>query len=381
MIERRPGGKYRVRWYETGRGGRRRSRTFTRERDARMFEAEVVRRKALGEFAFLEASEKRLADLATEWWELYAKPNLAYNTLAGYALVLDKHILPRLGTLRLREVTPEVLARFRAELEQAGVGRSNVRISLVVVQAMFSRAQEWGWVSTNPARAVRKPSGRRERAVVCLEPARVEDIRAVLLAEGRHYAALMVSLAAYAGLRIPEEVLALEWRHVRDQTLLVEQRLIDGEIVPGQKVRHFRPRAVDLVASLRQELAEHRLRMGRPEGLIFVRRDGLPWRRHDFNNWRRRVWHEARARAGVEPLPPYDLRHAFASLQIRAGVAIPDLAEQLGHSPQMTLTTYAHVMRELRGLPSLSTEEQIQAARASRRPKVDPKAGFRGLIR
>jgi integrase len=239
---------------------------------------------------------------------------------------------------------------------------------------MFSRAQEWGWVSTNPARAVRKPSGRRERAVVCLEPARVEDIRAVLLAEGRHYAALMVSLAAYAGLRIPEEVLALEWRHVRDQTLLVEQRLIDGEIVPGQKVRHFRPRAVDLVASLRQELAEHRMRMGRPEGLIFVRRDGLPWRRHDFNNWRRRVWHEARARAGVEPLPPYDLRHAFASLQIRAGVAIPDLAEQLGHSPQMTLTTYAHVMRELRGLPSLSTEEQIQAARASRRPKVDPKA-------
>lgn len=374
MIERLPNGKYRVRWYEAGRRGRRRSRSFPREKDAKLFEAEVIRRKALGGFVFLEASGKRLEELAREWWELYAKPNLAYNTLAGYAPMLDKHILPRLGGLRVRDVTPEVLARFRADLEKQGVGRSSVRISLVVVQAMFARAEEWGWVSSNPARVVRKPSCTRERAVVCLAPARTEDIRAILLAQERQYAALMVSLAAYAGLRIPEEVLALEWRHVREQTLLVEQRLIEGEIVPGQKVRHFRPRAVDLVAPLRQDLAEYRLRMGRPNGLIFLRRDELPWRRHDFNNWRRRLWHPAREAAGVESLPPYDLRHAFASLQIRAGVSIPELAEQLGHSPQMTLLTYAHVMRELKGLPALSAEDQIQAAREARRPLVDHRA-------
>jgi hypothetical protein len=83
-------------------------------------------------------------------------------------------------------------------------------------------------------------------------------------------------------------------------TRRVEQRLIEGEIVPGEKVRNFRPRAVDLVGPLRQDLAEYRLRMGRPDGLIFVRRDGLPWRRHDVNHWRRRVWHPAREAAGVE---------------------------------------------------------------------------------
>jgi integrase len=49
-------------------------------------------------------------------------------------------------------------------------------------------------------------------------------------------------------------------------------------------------------------------------------------------------------------------------LQIRAGVSLSELAEQLGHAPQMTLSTYAHVMRELRGLPPLTAEEQIQAA-------------------
>ncbi len=373
MIEKLANGRYRVRWYDAGREGRRRSRAFARKTDAQLFEAELRRRRALGEFAFLEASNKRVEDLACDWWEIYAKPNLAYNTLAGYAPALDKHVLPRLGKLKLRDVTPEVLGRFRADLEKVGVGRSGVRISLVVVQAMFSRAQEWGWVSSNPAKAVRKPSARRERAVVCLEPARVEAIRAVMLAQQRHYAALMVSLAAYAGLRIPEEVLGLEWRHVRDRTLLVEQRLIEGQITPGQKVRHFRARAIDLVAPLKQDLAEYQLRMGRPQGLIFPRRDGDPWVRHDYQNWRRRIWHPAREQAGVESLPPYHLRHAFASLQIRAGISIPELAEQLGHAPQMTLSTYAHVMRELKGLPPLSADAQIQGAREARRPSVDPK--------
>jgi hypothetical protein len=73
----------------------------------------------------------------------------------------------------------------------------------------------------------------------------------------------------------------------------------------------------------------------------------------------------------VQLLPPYDLRHSFASLQIRAGLSLPELAEQLGHAPQMTLATYAHVMRELRGLPALSAEAQIQAARQPRSPQVD----------
>jgi integrase len=73
--------------------------------------------------------------------------------------------------------------------------------------------------------------------------------------------------------------------------------------------------------------------------------------------------------------PPYDLRHAFASLQIRAGMSIPELAEQLGHSPQMTVMTYTHVIRELKGEPRMSAEKQInRARRKTRGPQVDPQA-------
>jgi integrase len=65
-------------------------------------------------------------------------------------------------------------------------------------------------------------------------------------------------------------------------------------------------------------------------------------------------------------MPPYDLRHAFASLQIRAGVSVPELAEQMGHAPAMTIGTYTHVIRELKGEPLVPAEEQIERAREER---------------
>ena len=38
------------------------------------------------------------------------------STLANYATLWDAHVLPRLGAMRLRDLNPEVIARFRADL-------------------------------------------------------------------------------------------------------------------------------------------------------------------------------------------------------------------------------------------------------------------------
>jgi integrase len=377
-VTKREDGRWEVRWRVAGRNSPRRKRIFDRKSDADRFETEIRRRKALGELALFEQRTRSVEELATEWWAKYAVPNLADWTLKGYERMLVSHVQPRLGAMRVGEVNAEVVADFRAKLEAAGVGRHSVRQSMVVLQAMYEQAIRWGWVQVNPVKAVRKRSARRERAVVCLAPAQVEKIRAALIAKGKLYAATMVSLIAYQGLRTPEELLALEVKHVRKNTLLIEQRNIVGEIVGGQKVRGFHPRAIDLLDPVRRDVQEYLLATGIRSGLLFPRRDGKPWRLHDYNNWRRRVWKSARETAGVDPLPPYDLRHAFASLQIRAGMSIPELAEQMGHSPQMTVMTYTHVIRELKGEPRLSAEKQIERARSKARgPQVDPKAGAR----
>jgi integrase len=369
-LERLDDGRWRVRWYVGGRGSSRRQRTFARKSDALTFDAELRRRKAMGELALFERRNRPVESLATEWWSKHAVPNLSEWTLRKYKRMLVKHIQPGLGAARVGEITPERVAEFRARLERDGVGRDSVRVSTVVLQAMFAQAVRWGWVASNPVKSVRKPSGRRQRAVVCLAPKQVEAIRAQFLAREELYAATIVSLVAYQGLRVPEEVLGLAARHVRHNTLLVEQRNIDGTLVAGQKVRGFHPRAVDLVEPVRRDLAEYVLAQGIREGPLFPRGEGGPWRSHDYQNWRRREWHPAREAAGIEPLPQYDLRHAFASLHVRAGTSIPELAEQLGHSPQMTISTYAHVIRELKGMPTMPVEEQIQEARKKARGRL-----------
>lgn len=360
-----PDGSWTIRWRVGGRGSKRRQKTFRRKSDAETYLREVQRRKEMGQLVSLDLGNQTVEELALQWWANYATPNLADHTLDKYQRVLAAHVTPALRHYRVHEITAQVLMDFRAGLERQGVGRDSVRVALVVLQAMFRQAVRWGWTQVNPVQYVEKPSGKRERAVVCLSPDQIESVRGALLQDKKAYAASIVSLLAYAGLRFPEEVLALQVRHIRARTVLVEQRNIRGETVAGQKVKGLPPRAVGLTQPVRQDIAEYLMGLDgvRQDAPLFPRADGQFWRHHDVGNWRSRVWHPARVRARVGLLPPYDLRHAFASLQIRAGVSIPELAEQMGHSPQMTVSTYTHVIQDLRGEPTMSAEDQILKAR------------------
>jgi site-specific recombinase XerC len=111
---------------------------------------------------------------------LYAQPNLAASTLVSYARVWDLHVLPYLGSHKLRQITPEVAANLRAELETAGVGAATVRRALFVLQSVMRLAALQGKVRSNPVKMVRKPRLDR-RTVRPLAPATVERIRAQLV--------------------------------------------------------------------------------------------------------------------------------------------------------------------------------------------------------
>jgi integrase len=361
---------WRVRW--TTEAGVKRAATFDTERDAKDFEARLRLLRRSNDLASLDAGRETLAEFAQEWWELEATPRLERATLLGYASHWNRHVLPRLGHMQLREITPLVLTRFRADLDRDGVGQETIRRTLVLLQSIFARAVEWQRVGSNPVRAVRKPRTQRRRAVMPLAPATIEAIRSYLLDHGHRDGATLVSLLGYAGLR-PEEALALQWRHMRERTLLVEQAVSDGEL-KGQKTNRP-PRTVDLLAPLKQDLAEWRLAAGRPPQDAFLfpgATSERPWRDHDYRNWRKRHFRPAAEAAGVPTARPYDLRHSFASLMLHEGrVGIVDLASQLGHSPTMTLNTYGHVIAELREAPKRSAADQINAAR-NRDPTTPP---------
>ena len=164
----------------------------------------------------------------------------------------------------------------------------------------------------------------------------------------------------YAGLR-PQEALALEWRHVRDRTLLVERALSDGELKLLKSRRQ--PRTVKLLAPLREDLADWRA-AATVRGPVFASSSGGFWRASDWRTWRKRIYRPVAEAVGIDGARPYDLRHAFASLLIHEGrLSVVEIAAQLGHNPTVCLDTYAHVMAEQDGGERVGAEEQIAAAR------------------
>ena len=343
--------------------GQNRAKVLGRKRDAEAFDAELRRRRRLGELGLLDAGNERLADFAQDWWKLYAEPNLAKSTLRVYAELWDAHVLPRLGQLKLRELTVETLQRYRLELQRDGVGQASARKALVMLQGMLQRAVEWGRLPSNPMVAVKKPPAGRKRLVQPLSPEVVETMRALSLEQGLTRDATLLSVLAYAGLR-PGEAIGLRWSCIQERTLLVDAAVFDGELGPT-KTR--RVRTVRLLKPLARDLAEWRMKCGRPAGdaLVFAGHDGKPWTLTAYKNWRRRFFDRVVEAVGLKDVQPYDLRHSFVSLLIHEGRSVVDVARQAGHAPTMSLDTYAHVFDEFDPDERISAEERIERARAA----------------
>jgi len=350
----RKGQKWVVRYRE---GSRNRSRSFDRKMDAERFDAEVKRRRQLGALASLEAGRETLDEFVVDTWAPTHAVTLAPKTRKHYAGLYDHHLSPHLGATPLRELRADRIARWQAERLATGAGPVAVRQALELLGAILEHAVEAERIPANPTRLVRKARRPRREEVRPLAPTTIEAMRASLGLRD----ATLISVLAYAGLR-PGEALALRWRDVREQTLLVERALSLGREEDTKTRRH---RTVRLLAPLRGDLAQWRLAAGRPRGatLVFPARDGEAWSEAAYQSWRRRAFARAARGAGVEDATPYALRHSFASLLLHEGRSVIYVARQLGHDARLTLTRYGHVIDELDEQPHLGAEAAIRAAR------------------
>lgn len=361
-VSRKDGFRYRVRWRDERAALR--SRTFTRKADADAFDAKVKLAKRQGELAELDAGRMKLAQfLDDEWWPKYAEPELAGKTRAYYESVLRRLIKPELGHLQLRSITPARVSEFQAELRRRGVSDETIRKTLSILQGALERAVEWGRMTRNPVRSIKKGRRRRERHPRPVPPATVERIRQLMLARDHVRDATLVSVLAYAGLR-PGEALALRWADVGAGTLGVSRAISLGE---EKATKTGRSRVVRVMRPLRDDLQLWR-KVSAPaddQALVFPRRDGAPWSETDYRNWRRRRFEPAAREAGMEQPTPYALRHSLASLLFHEGRNLADIAGQMGHDVQTLATTYTHVIEELRDAPRRPAEKLVRDARAA----------------
>jgi integrase len=360
-LRRRSDGRpcWNVRWRE---GGRNRGRIFDTRKDALAWDAEVRRRRRLGELGMLDHSRRTLSELHAEWWEIHAS-DISQATRVSYEYAWRRLIEPRLGLMRLSELTPLRIEQFMRALLRDGVGEASAEKAWVVLSSMFSRAEAWGWVARNPVRAARKPRKKNARRVSrALSIAEVEAIRAAM----EQPDATLVSVLAYAGLR-PGEALALRWGDIKGDRIRIARALSFGE----EKSTTGRSRSVPMLPALRWDLATWRLASGRPsnDAYVFPGPDSLAWDEGRYRRWRRFTFKPAVLAAGLDrDIRVYDLRHHRASVLIQSGANIVEAARQLGHSPTVLLDSYAHVID---GVSSAAVDVEAEIVEAQKR---DPRS-------
>jgi Phage integrase family len=104
-----------------------------------------------------------------------------------------------------------------------------------------------------------------------------------------------------------------------------------------------------------------------------TRRNERPKRTSE--EWARKVWVNLRGRAGVSSRVRFhDLRHTFASILISNGASAVELAEQLGDSVEVALSTYASLFGRVESEAKLR-----RILEHSYPPAPSVRYGFRGL--
>ena len=235
----------------------------------------------------------------------------------------------------------------------------HARKALVALRVALRVAERDGLIEpgSNPCAGVRAPADQRiERVARILTPQEVSGIRECAAADdarlGRSFGAPLIALLFGTGLRLGE-ALALPWgvegldldvglvRVLRSLTR-VRDKETDTFAFVAPKTRTSR-RDVPVRPSDVAVLKRHRLASGRPRDgdLVFADErgraltpNGRP--RHAFT----RV---VRAAGLADPPKLHDLRHAYATALLAAGLTVHAVAELLGHSsPALVMARYGH---------------------------------------
>lgn len=244
------------------------------------------------------------------------------KTRQGYESKLNTHVIPRLGHIKLTQLEPYTLDRWRDDLLTKMSGRSALNVYRVLSIAL-NKAVRWRLISSNPLDAVDPPRA----AVRPVETLTADETVKYLKAFSGHALEALVAVQIATGIR-PCETTGLKWSDINLQecTLQVRRGLHEHKsetwFEPPKSDRSHReislPQwAVDVLKPLR---ALGPLAVG----------DGIEQHMRPTEVARRYRKHVAAKK--LRYLPMRDLRHTHATLMLEAGVDVVVVSRRLGHS-------------------------------------------------
>lgn len=263
------------------------------------------------------------------------------GTRDNYKSTLNRHWMPYLAPVPVTQVSAFDIRRIANETSWASPTAK--RTALVRLRVVLRSAVNDGYLARNPALPVDLPRKHR-RTIDPFTQEEADRIIAHLYGQlgGRRveiYAAYF-EFAFYTGMR-PGEQRALLWGEIDEQqrTAHVCRIIADGGVV--ERVKNKKRRKVLLNdrawhALERAKAIRERLKVDTEH--VFPPAQGKAWMGEDAPN---DYLVPAMKALGIRKRRQYDTRHTYATMLLMAGANLAFIANQLGHTVEVLLSTYA----------------------------------------
>ncbi len=302
-----------------------------------------------------EANEVKPENITAEIflvkWLESASTNLKPRTIRRYQQVIELHIKPALGKMRLTDISIEDVENLYTKMLQT-VSPSTVHIAHAVLSASFKKATKWQYIKHTIIKDVVAPRIEREEAEI-FDHAEVSRILAV--AKSDRLNALWV-LALSTGAR-SGELLGLQRGDVNldDGTLQIKRTVYNG--VAGTPKSRKSRRTIKLPRKALEALKHHIASKEYADGdwLFTTSKNTLIW----CPTFIRSYWKPLLKRGGVDYKNFHTCRHYVASTLLSRGIPITAVSRLLGHDEIILLRTYAHVIPGMGDLTARAMDDVL----------------------
>lgn len=292
-------------------------------------------------------------DAAAEWLRYVEQDrDCKPSTLVDYRSVLEAHLLPAFGDLRLEDITTRSIETWRSRLggeREKPLSNRTRNKALTILGGVLERARKVYGLQSNPARDVEKLRERYDATSFAFySPEEVQSLARAAMSE--QDSALFLT-AAFTGMR-RGELIALRWREVDFERAAIRvSASFSNRELTQPKSGHAR------VVPMIPELAAALARLGQrdnytgPDDLVFAGERGVFL---DGSALRRRFV-AAQKQARLRPIRFHDLRHTFGTLAVRGADSIVELQAWMGHAEVRTTMRYTHYQEQQGAAKRLAT--------------------------
>lgn len=314
---------------------------------------------------YIDESKITVQAYLRQWFEAH-KPNISINTQEGYRINIEKHLIPRIGEMRLKNLTPMRIQKLYAELLESGRAdkkgglspRSVLYVHRVLKKAL-SAAVRMKLIRENPAGSVTPP--KQEKTAPSGDGIYTENqIVELLQAFQGDRLEVAIHLSACMGLR-RGEILGLTWENIDLENNLLHVRQAAVYSSATKKIHYKEPKSregyrtlvipketAELLKKHREQQEEDKEFFGRKykdNNLVVCKDNGEPYLPGSFSH----TFERALKDKGLPKTTLHQLRHAYATLLMKYRTDVKIVSSLLGHSrTEFTQDIYQHTLKEMK---------------------------------